>query len=149
MEKPVLIRTTMAAAMLLATAGLARADAPNVIEMRQTGMGLGSANLAGIRAVIAAKGDVKTLENPAKALQRWAAFIPSVFPKGTETGGNTRALPEIWSNSAGFQKAAAGLGEAAGVLMAAAKAGDAEAVAAAVKGVGDACGTCHGTYRAK
>ena len=143
------LKITIAAAMLLATTGLAHADGPSVIEMRQVGMSLLSGDFAGIRAVIAAKGDVKTLENPAKAMQRWAALTPSLFPKGTETGGNTKAGPEIWSDAAGFAKASAALGEAAGVMMAAAKAGDADAAAAAVKGIGDACGACHKGYRAK
>jgi cytochrome c556 len=144
MNKPLLL----CAAMLLATAGLARADV-NPIEVRQTGLDLLAADFAGIRAVVAAKGDVKTLENPAKAMQRWAAVMPSLFPKGSETGGNTKALPEIWSDMAGFQKAAADLGVEAGKLAVAAKAGDADAVAALVKPIGDACGACHKTYRAK
>ncbi len=143
------MKMTVAAAMLLATTGLARADGPSPIEMRQVGMALMSGDFAGIRAVIAAKGDVKTLENPLKAMQRWATLMPSMFPKGTETGGNTKAMPEIWSDSAGFAKASAALGDATGVMMAAAKAGDADAVAAAVKGIGDACGACHKAYRAK
>ena len=143
------MKMTIAAAMLLATTGLARADGPNLIEVRQAGMNLVSADFAGIRAVIAAKGDVKTLENPAKAMQRWSALSPSLFPKGTETGGNTKAMPEVWSDAAGFAKAAAGMSEAVGVMMAAAKAGDADAAAAAVKGIGDSCLNCHKTYRAK
>lgn len=139
----------LGAVALIATNGLARAQALNVIEIRQTGLDLMSSDFAGIRAVIAAKGDVKTLENPAKAMQRWAALMPSLFPKGSETGGNTKALPEIWSDNAGFQKAAADLGEAVGKLAVAAKAGDADAVAAAIKPIGDACGACHKTYRGK
>lgn len=144
MNKPILLCT----AMLLATAGLARAEV-NPIEVRQTGMDLLSGDFLGIRAVIAAKDDVKKLENSAKAMQRWAALIPSLFPKGSETGGNTKALPEIWSDMAGFQKAAADLGIEAGKLVVAAKAGDADAVAALAKPIGDACGACHKTYRAK
>ncbi len=145
MRKAVLL----GAVALLATAGLARADGLNLIEFRQTGMDLQSSGFAGIRAVVAAKGDIKTLEAPAKALQRWAALIPAVYPKGTETGGNTKALPEVWSDAAGFQKAAAALGEASGKLAELAKTGDADAVAAQVKLVGAACSACHNSYKAK
>jgi len=135
--------------LLLAAAGVARADGPDVIELRQTGMDLQAGAFAGIRAVVEAKGDVKKLEGPAKAIQRWAGVIPTLFTKGSEQGHNTKALPEVWSDSAGFQKAAATLGEAAGKLVEVAKAGDADGVAAQVKAIGDACGACHRTYRAK
>ena len=94
------------------TAGLARADGLNVIEVRQAGQDLLSADFSGIRAVVAAKGDVKTLENPAKYMARWIKVFPTLFPKGSEQGGGTKALPAIWSDTAGFQKIATEAGEA-------------------------------------
>ncbi len=141
---------TLAAAMAVMTIGTAQAQSgPNLIEYRQVGMSLLSGDFTGIRAVATAKGDVKTLEGPAKAMQRWAALIPAVFPAGTQAGNNTKALPEVWSDQPGFQKAASALGEAAGALSVAAKAGDEAGVAAGIKAVGDACGACHRTYRAR
>jgi cytochrome c556 len=108
-----------------------------------------SGDFAFIKAVVAAKGDVKPLEVPAKAIAKWAAVIPSVFPKGTEKGGNTKALPEVWSDTAGFQKIALALGEAATKLATDAKAGDLDAVTVDAKAIGDQCGACHKTFRAK
>lgn len=137
------------AVILLATAGLARAEALNPIELRQVGMDLESSTFAGIRAVIAAKGDVKTLEQPARAMQRWAMVVPTLFPKGSETGSNTKALLGIWSDMDGFRKAAATEVEATGKLAELAKAGDADGVAAQMKVVGAACAACHNTYKAK
>lgn len=142
-------KLTLMIVVMLAAAGIARAEGPDVIEMRQTGLDLLAGDYAGINAVIANKGDIKKLEGPAKAIQRWAALFPTLFPKGSETGHNTKALPEIWSDNAGFQKAAANLGEAAGKLVELAKAGDVEPMVAGAKAVGDACGACHRTYRAK
>jgi len=140
----------LAAAMAVVTIGTVQAQGgPNLIEYRQVGMSLLAGDFAGIRAVATAKGDVKTLEGPAKAIQRWAALIPAVFPAGTQAGNNTKALPEIWSDQPGFQKAAAVMGEAAGALSVAAKTGDADGVAAGIKAIGDACGACHRTYRAR
>jgi cytochrome c556 len=117
--------------------------------VRQAGFSLQNSDFAYIRAVVAAKGDVKPLEAPAAAIAKWAAVIPTLFPKGTETGGNTKALPEIWSDPAGFQKIALGLGGAAAKLATDAKAGDADAVAADTKALGEQCGACHKAYRAK
>ena len=144
----------LAAAVAVAASGamIGAANAqsgPNLIEMRQVGFALLAGDFAGIRAVAAAKGDVKTLENPAKAMGRFAALIPALFPQGTAAGSNTKALPEIWSDSAGFKKAADGLGEASGMLVKAAAAGDAAGVDAAIKAIGDACGACHRGYRAR
>ena len=134
---------------LLATAGVARVEGPDLIELRQAGQDLVLGTFGGIRAVVDAKGDIKKLETPAKALQRWALDFPALFPKGTETGHDTKALPAIWSDNAGFLKAAADFSAAAGKLAEIAKAGDADGIGAQVKAVGDACGACHRTYRAK
>ncbi len=138
----------LGAVALLATAGLARADGPNPIEVRQTALDLLNGDFAGIRAVVASKGDVKTLELPAKAIQRWAALMPSLFPAGSDKG-ETKAKPEIWTDNAGFVKAAQKLGDVAGKLAELAKAGDAAGVEAQVKLVGGACGACHKDYRQK
>ncbi len=127
----------------------ARADGLDPIAVRQAGFSLQNGDFAYIRAVVAAKGDVKPLEVPARAIAKWAAVIPTLFPKGTETGGETKALPAIWSDPAGFQKIAVALGEAANKLATDAKAGDADLVAADTKALGGECGACHKSYRAK
>jgi cytochrome c556 len=135
--------------MALALAGAAQAAGPDPIETRQAGQDLMLGNFSGIRAVVAAKGDVKTLEKPAAALARWMKQFPSQFPPGSDTGHDTKALPAVWSDSAGFQKAADNFVEAADKLAQLAKDGDGDGVASQVKVVGDACGACHKTYRAR
>jgi cytochrome c556 len=126
----------------------ARAEDPDIITVRQTAFDLNNASFAFIRSVVQAKGDVKPLEVPAKAIARWATVIPTMFPAGTNKG-ETKALPEIWSDSAGFKKDADALHDAAVKLADASKAGDADGVAAATKAMGEACGACHRAYRAK
>ena len=85
----------LAAVTGFALAGVANADTYDPIVTRQAGQALVSADFAGIRAVVAAKGDVKGLVNPAKALARWIRQFPTHFPKGSEQGHGTRALPAI------------------------------------------------------
>jgi cytochrome c556 len=139
-------------AMLVAVAvlagGAARADGPDPIAMRQAGQDLLAGDFAGIRALVAAKGDVKTLELPAKAMARWMTLFPGLFPPGSDKG-DTKALPAVWTDPAGFHKAAEDFVAAASKLSELAKAGDADGVAAQIKPVGDACGACHRTYRAR
>lgn len=140
----------LAAAMVVAASGVASAQSgPNLIETRQVAFALLAGDFAGIRAVAAAKGDVKSLENPAKAMGRFAAIIPTLFPEGTAAGNNTKALPDIWSKGDDFKKAAAAFGDASALLVKASAAGDAAGVDAAIKAVGDACGACHRAFRAR
>lgn len=142
-------RIALCAVMMLAAMGVARSEGIDVIAVRQAGFAMQGGNFAFIRSVVAAKADVKQLEVPAKAIGKWSAVIPTMFPKGTETGGNTKALPEIWSDPSGFQKAAANLNDAAAKLAVAAKAGDADEVAIDTKVLGDQCAACHKAFRAK
>lgn len=144
-----LYAAAMLAVLGVAATGAARAEGPDLIAVRQAAFDMNNASWQFIRSVVASKGDVKPLEVPAKAIARWATVIPSMFPPGTEKGGDTKALPEIWSDKAGFEKAAMALNTASLKLADAAKAGDAEAVATDMKAVGESCGGCHRTFRAK
>jgi cytochrome c556 len=134
---------------MLAGLGAARADDLDVIALRQAGYALQGGDFAYIRAVVKEKGDVKPLEVPARAIAKWTSVIPTLFPKGSEPGHDPKALPEIWSDRAGFQKIALAANEAANKLAAAAKAGDTDEVAAGAKLLGEQCGACHKAYRAK
>ena len=144
-------RIALFAAIGLGVLGIAaaRAEGPDIISIRQTTFDLNNASFAYIRSVLKDKGDVKQLEGAGKAIARWASFMPGMFPAGSDKGGETRALAEIWSDPAGFKKDADALHDASMKLAEAAKAGDVDAVAAATKSMGEACGACHRAYRAK
>ena len=137
----------LATAIGVVVAGVANAEGFNPIETRQAGQDLVAGDFVGIRAVVNAKGDVKTLVNPAKAIARWIRQYPTLFPTGSDEGHNTRARPAIWSDNAGFQQRANDLAEAADKLAELATAGDTDGVTAQIKVVGDACAACHRTYR--
>src|SRR5208337_1278727 len=106
-------RIALSAVILLAGPAIARADGLDPIAIRQVGMDLTGGDFAYLRSVVAAKGDVKPLEVPAKAIARWAATIPVMFPPGSDKGGDTKALPEVWSDRAGFEKIAVAMGAVA------------------------------------
>jgi len=142
-------RIALCAVILLVGPEIARADGLDPIAIRQVGMDLTGGDFAFIRSVVAAKGDVKPLEVPAKAIARWATTIPEVFPAGSDKGGDTKALPEVWSDRAGFEKIAVAMGAVATKVVEAAKAGNPDAVAADTKALGEQCSACHKRYRAK
>lgn len=137
----------LAAVTGLALVSVANAEGYDPIETRQAGQDLVSADFAGIRAVVGAKGEVKTVANPAKAIARWIRQFPTQFPKGSEQGHNTRARPTIWADFADFQQRANNLADAADKLAQLANAGDTDGVVVQVNVVLEACAACHRTYR--
>lgn len=137
------------AALALLVAGAAHAEGPNVIKDRQAGQDLLAGVFTGIEQVVALNGDVKKMDKPAAAMARWMGQFPTLFPPGSDKGDNTKALPAVWSDRPGFQKAADHFVAQATKLAELAKAGDRAAFAAQAKEVGKACGACHHDYRAR
>jgi cytochrome c556 len=84
-----------------------------------------------------------------KALDDLAHAHGALYPVGTETGGETKALPAIWTNRAGFDEANANNVAAIDKLLAAAKSGDTAAFTTQFGAVGATCGACHRNFRAR
>lgn len=72
----------------------------------------------------------------------------TLFPKGSETGGDTTAKADIWTNKADFDTLGEALKDAAGKAEKAA-AGGMDSFKVAIGGVGKACKGCHEKYRVK
>jgi cytochrome c556 len=71
------------------------------------------------------------------------------FPKGTETGLDTRALPEVWSQPEKFKQNAERLQSETAKLVQAAKSGDLGQLKSQVGATAKACSNCHDDYRRK
>jgi cytochrome c556 len=140
-----------AALVALGLTAEAAAQSPGFdpITTRQNGQDLVGALTGDMKRAVAAKEDVKPYADGAQAISRWALQFPTLFPPGTEKGHDTKALPAIWSDRAGFEKAAATLSDAAGKLSAAAKTNDKAAFADQFDTMTKACAACHRNYRAK
>lgn len=115
-----------------------------IVKMRQAlmkedgGILRGAGNLAGDEAVAAME---KMLVN--------FGHIPALFPEGSDSGADTKALPAIWQNWDEFQAIVETGKTAIQSALDAAKAGDTAAYTAALRDVGQTCGQCHSTFRAK
>lgn len=70
----------------------------------------------------------------------------SLFPEGSETGGDTEASPKIWEDRAGFEAAVAKF-EADSAEAIAAAPSDLDAFKASFGKVAANCGACHKAYR--
>jgi cytochrome c556 len=129
--------------------GAAYAQSFDPIATRQAGQDLMAGTFAGIQAMVAQQGKLTAVEKPARAMARWMGQYPGLFPPGSDHGDNTKALPAIWSDPAGFRDAADHFVAEANKLATLAKANDAAAIPAQVKAVGQACLACHKKFKAR
>lgn len=72
----------------------------------------------------------------------WEGFVA-----GTESAGNTKAKPEIWSKAADFKKAGDNMQTEVAKLAALANAGDADGFKKQFGAVGGTCKACHDDFR--
>lgn len=134
-------------ALAQATPGPVAAPAHGgVVQARQAGFHLALASFLSIKAGIARGDDVKTLALPAAALAGWGKVIPTMFPPGSDSA-DSDAMPNVWTDRAGFEAAAAAMSTTARALADAGKAGDTTGFAAKFAELGKACGDCHTRYR--
>jgi cytochrome c556 len=128
-----------------ATIALAQAD---IIKQRQDNRKEAGATMRSIKGVIDAKGDVKAVVTSAAKLKQLELAFDKMFPAGSDKG-ETKALPTVWSDSAGFAAAGKNADAAYDKLAVAAGSGDLAAVTTAFGDIQKACGACHDKYRAK
>jgi cytochrome c556 len=134
-----------AAIAALGTAGAALAQ--DVIQQRRDGLRAMGRHMEAIKAVSDARGDPRPLVARVDEMIAFYRGLPALFPEGSGSG-DTRALPAIWSDRAGFERANANMLTQLEALRAAAAAGDPAALTAAFGQTGQTCGACHRPYRA-
>ncbi len=93
-----------------------------------------------------AKFDLAKVQAALKTFQEGAAKLPAMFPDDSKTGGETEALPEIWTKKADFDERFKRLASAS--ADAAGKITDELAFQDVwPKLLGDNCSSCHKVYR--
>ena len=137
----------LAAGAMVGGATVAPAQA-DVIKQRQDNRKETAATMRSIKGVIDAKGDVKAVVASAAKLKQLENAFDKMFPPGSDKG-DTKALPAIWTDQAGFMAASKNADAAYDKLAVAAGSGDLAAVTAAFGDPGKACGACHDKFRAK
>jgi cytochrome c556 len=111
--------------------------------MKQTGAAAGAAAkmLKG-----EAPFDLAVVQASLKTMVDAAAKMPTLFPDDSKAGGDTKALPAIWSDKADLNARYSKLGQDATAVLATIK--DQASFAAAMPGIFKNCGGCHEKYRA-
>jgi cytochrome c556 len=90
--------------------------------------------------------DAKAAAENADMALMLAKLPYTAFPEGTDKG-ETRARPEVWSESDKFRAAAVKMQEEVSRLNAAAKTGNLDTIKAAFGPVGQSCKACHDHFR--
>ena len=123
------------------------------IEQRRALMKSISKDFKPIKAFVkSGKGSAADVAKHAKAINASTGKVLALFPKGTGRGDfsdkETRALPAIWKDWAGFEKANKALADESAKLASIARGGDQKAIAKQVGVMGKlGCGGCHKPFR--
>ncbi|MFH5924621.1 c-type cytochrome [Roseomonas xinghualingensis] len=133
------------AALLLAGTAFAQ---PDPVPTRKEGLRRMQTNLEAIGAVANAGGDTRDTVPRSDEMVAFFRNLPALFPSGSD-GNGSRARPAVWSDRAGFERAATNAVAAAEALRVSAGSGDAAATSQAVRAMGGACSACHRSYRSR
>lgn len=135
----------MAAAAAVLVAGAAFADDP--IKTRKDGFEGMKKAMGEVKAILEKGDSVASAGAVAQRMATYAATIPSLFPAGSDKGGDTEARAEIWQTWDDFTAKAKGFETAALKLQEIAAGGDKSATMKQFAAVGGTCKACHDKYR--
>ncbi len=131
------------------TAGFAQGSDPaQIIRERREGLKAMGAQMEAMAAIAQARGDTQPAIARIETLQNFFANFVERFPANTQAG-ETRALPAVFTDSAGFATALTNLNTQLSTLRAVAASGDAAGFAPALQATGATCGACHRAYRSR
>ena len=107
-------------------------------------------NFARVAAMAAGKApfDAKIAAESAAVADYMSKLPWAGFGEGTDKG-DTKAKPEIWTETAKFNDYANKMQAEMSKLSAAAKTGNIDSIKTAIGATGEACKTCHDAYRSK
>ena len=150
-RKPLLSCIAVAVGAVVAVAAVAQVRPDVQVRQRQAVMTLQGKYIGPLVGMM--KGSVPYNNDIA---MRNAGFLDALsqmpwdtFSEATKDEKNTKALPVIWTNAAGFKQAQDQLRTAVGALNTAAKGGNEAAVKTATGDVLKACNSCHDNFREK
>lgn len=135
--------------VMLVPFALRAAEPEDIIKYRQNMMKAIGGHTGAAGAIVQGKVDYKNqLADHARALQALTSDIPALFPKDSDFG-NTKAKDDVWSNRAGFEKAASDTKTRVAAFAKAVQSGNQPAIAASYKEMGEGCKGCHKDFRKK
>jgi cytochrome c556 len=131
---------------LALVAAAATAGDKETVAYRKNNMEILGGHMGSFVAIV--KGEVPHQGDLAYHANGLAAAAPKVLPAFKEKAMTPKsdALPEVWDDWAGFEKAALRLEDSSKKLATAAAGGDPAAIGAALGDVGESCKGCHDDF---
>jgi cytochrome c556 len=146
MEPALKLRTLLAATALAAFATAAQADV--IAERKDIMDGVGNATRTGTQMVRGqAPFDLDAARNVLATYVNAAQVMPTLFPPGTETGGETSAAPSIWEDRAGFEQKFEAWGAEVSAVSGSVQ--DLQSFTASFGTATGSCRDCHEEYRVR
>lgn len=137
------------AAATLSAPAMAQFQKPeDAIKYRKSVMTVMSNHMGRIGAMASGRVpfDAKVTADNAAVVETLSKLAWAGFVTGSDKG-ETRALPEIWTEQAKFKEGADKMQAEVAKLNAAAKTGNLDSVKTAFSAAGQTCKACHDTYR--
>jgi len=132
-------------------AAMAQMKPEDAIKYRQSAMFLVGQNFGPLAGM--AQGKIPYDKDAAIRYADIVAFVSKLplqgFQPGTDSGGNTKAKPEIWENLEDFKAKLEKMQQETAKLAEVAQSGDFNAVKTQVGETGKSCKACHDKYRNK
>jgi cytochrome c556 len=141
---------TLAFATLSAPAFAQFQKPEDAVKYRKAAMTIMASHFGRIGAMANGRApfDAKTAADSAALVETMSRLPWEAFGPGTDKG-ETRALPEIWTEPAKFKEGSDKLQAETAKLNAAAKTGNLDAIKTAFGAVGQSCKACHDAYQKK
>jgi len=150
MQRLALLASTAVLAAATALPAMAQFQRPDdAIKYRQSAFFVMGQHFGRIGAMAnnRAPFDAQAAVQNADIVQAMSRLPFAGFVEGTDRGGNTNALPRIWTERARFDAAAARMQEDAVRLAAAARTGDVAQLRVAFGAAAQSCKACHDNFR--
>ena len=150
MKKIVSFVFAAAVVTLNAPASAQFAKPEDAVKYRKSALFVMQQHFARVGAMAAGKApfDAKVAAESAAVAESMSKLPWAAFGEGTDKG-DTKAKPEIWTESAKFKEYADKMQAEMSKLAAATKTGNLDSIKVAVGATGDSCKTCHDVYRNK
>lgn len=143
-----MIRFALVAALALGATAVIAQTADPIAARKELMKGVGGQARNGAQMVRGeAPFDLAKAQNVFKVFAEAGEKLPALFPENSKTGGETAALPAIWTNTADFKAKADKWAADSKASQASVK--DLDSFKTAFSAAGQQCGGCHETYRAK
>ena len=143
-----MVRTVLAVAAIAIGVTAVAAQSDPIAARKEVMKGVGAVTKTGGQM---AKGEIPYDQTKAQEVfttyVNASAKMPTLFPDNSKTGGDTAALPAIWSGMDDFKAKFAKFGADAKAAQGSVK--DLDSFKASFGAVTKNCGGCHETYRAK